>query len=255
MKVIERSPIGGEGSSKSFADRVKGIWQFGLSWDQDIQAQRGLISKLGKVLDNSYTMISNVTLPGYSLPVPLVLIGHTGVRTMYVSAGKGIFRIKGDNWYKLDEKNESYKPSRPNLVRRTMLMSRAIIEYLKENGYFLDENEAVLFFAQPGVYLDAPESPIRLLQSDGVDGYVGSLKEESTVLDATEMQHITEILTKSKPALPKRNEDLRSLTPPSETIGFGEFQLKVWQWIILFVLTILMLITVILTAVIIVNAV
>jgi hypothetical protein len=255
MKVIERSPIGGEGSSKSFADRVKGIWQFGLSWDQDIQAQRVLISKLGRVLDNSYTMISNVTLPGYSLPVPLVLIGHTGVRTLYVSAVKGIFRIKGDNWYKLDEKNESYKPSRPNLVRRTMLMSRAIIEYLKENGYFLDEYEAVLFFAQPGIYIDAPESPVRLLQSDGVDGYTANLKEESTVLDAREIQHISEILTKSKPAKPKRNEDLRSLTPPSETIGFGEFQMKVWQWIILFVLAIIMLITVIVTAVIIVNAV
>ena len=255
MKVIERSPIGGEGSSKSFADRIKGIWQFGLSWDQDIQAQRVLIAKLGVVLDNSYTLISNVAIPGVSLPVPLVLIGQTGVQTLYVSADKGIFRIKGDNWYKLDEKKESYKPSRPNLVRRTMLMSRAITEYLKEKGYFLDEKEAVLYFSQPGVYIDAPESPVRLLQSDGVDGYTGSLKEESTVLDATEMQHITEILTKSKPALPKRNEDLRSLTPPSETIGFGEFQLKVWQWIILFVLTILMLITVIITAVIIVNAV
>jgi hypothetical protein len=200
-------------------------------------------------------MISNVALPGYSLPVPLILIGHTGVQTMYVSAVKGIFRIKGDNWYKLDEKNESYKLSRPNLVRRTMLMSRAIIEYLKEKGYFLDENEAVLFFAQPGVYIDAPESPVRLLQSDGVDGYTANLKEESTVLDAREIQHISEILTKSKPAKPKRNEDLRSLTPPSETIGFGEFQMKVWQWIILFVLAIIMLITVIVTAVIIVNAV
>jgi hypothetical protein len=255
MKVIERSPIGGEGSSKSFSDRVKGIWQFGLSWDQDIQAQRVLIAKLGQVLDNSYTMISNVAIPGVSLPIPLVLIGQTGVRILYVSAVKGIFRIKGNSWYKLDEKRESYKSSRPNLVRRTMLMSRAIIEYLKEKGYFLDEKEAVLFFAQPGVFVDAPESPVRLLQSDGVDGYAAGLKGESTVLDATEIQHITEILTKSKPAKPKSKKIAPSLTPPSETVGVGEFQLRVWQWIILFVLAITMLITVIVTAVIIVNAV
>ena len=60
MKVIERSPIGGEGGPRNMADRARGIWRFGLSWDQDIQAQRGLIASLAKVLDNSYTIISNV---------------------------------------------------------------------------------------------------------------------------------------------------------------------------------------------------
>lgn len=254
MKVIERSPIGGEGSSKSLADRVKGIWRFGLSWDQDVQAQRALIDKLGLVFDNSYTMISNVVIPGVALPVPLVLLGPTGVWILYVSAVTGIFQMKGDNWYKLDEKKEHYKPSRPNLVRRTMLMSRAISEYLKKMGYFLDENEAVLFLSHHGVYVDVAEPPVRLLQSDGIEDFASSAREGRMVLDATEIQHITGILTKSKPAKSKRNEDLRSLKPPSDTIGFGEFQLKVWQWIILFVLTIFMLITVIVTAVIIVSA-
>lgn len=255
MKVIERSPIGGEGSSKSITARVKGIWQFGFSWDQDVQAQRALTEKLRQVFDNTYTLISNVTVPGVTLPVPLVLIGKTGVWILYVTTVKGIFRIKGDNWYKLDEKNESYRSSRPNLVRRTLLMSRAIIEYLKEKGYFLDENEAVLFLSHPGVYVDAPESPVRLVQSEGIEGYTSSVKDGNMVLDATEIQHITEILTKARPAKTKRSGDLRSLTPPSEMVGFGEFKLKVWQWIILFVLTIFMLITVIITAVIIVSAV
>lgn len=254
MKVIERSPIGGDGGPKNAADRVKGIWKFGLSWDQDIQAQGVLIKGLGKVLDNSYTMISNVPLPGFSLPVPLVLVGQTGVRTLYASAAQGIFRVKGDNWYKLDEKNQRYQPSRPNLIRRTDLMSRAIIDYLRGQGYFLDETESVLFFAQPGVHIDAPESPVRLLQVDGVDRYAASLKEESTVLDAIEIQHISEILTKSKPARPKSNQSLASLKPPSESIGYGDFQLKIWQWLILFALATIMLITVIVTAVIIVNA-
>ncbi len=255
MKVIERSPIGGEGSAKSIADRVKGIWQFGLSWDQDVQAQKALIEELGQVFDNTYTLISNVAVPGVTLPIPLVLIGKTGVWVLYVSNEKGIFRIKGDNWYKLDEQKEAYKSSRPNLVRRTLLMSRLIIEYLKEKGYFLDENEAALYLSHPGVYVDAPESPVRLLQSVGIESYASSVQEGKIVLDATEIQHITGILTKSKPGKPKRSEDLRSLSPPSETVGFGEFQLKVWQWIILFVLSILMLITVIITAVIIVSAV
>ena len=88
MKVIERSPIGGDGGSNSIIDRIKGIWQFGLSWNRDIQAQSELISHLGSALDNTYTMIRNVALPGSSLPVPLVLIGETGVRTFYASGVK-----------------------------------------------------------------------------------------------------------------------------------------------------------------------
>ena len=204
MKVIERSPIGGEGSSKNIVDRVKGIWQFGLSWDQDVQAQRALIEKLRPLFDNTYTLVSNVTVPGVTLPIPLVLIGKTGVWILYVSTLKGIFRIKGDNWYKLDEKEESYRSSRPNLVRRTLLMSRAILEYLRDKGYFLDENEAVLYLSDSGIYVDAPESPVRLLQSDGIDGYALSVKEGDMVLDATEIQHITGILTKASPAKPRR---------------------------------------------------
>ena len=63
MKVIERSPIGGDGGPNSITDRIKGIWQFGLSWDRDLQAQSELTRLLGSALDNTYTMICNVALP------------------------------------------------------------------------------------------------------------------------------------------------------------------------------------------------
>jgi hypothetical protein len=253
MKVIERSPIGGEGGSAGITDRLKGIWQFGFSWDQDIQAQQVLIARLGRILDNSYTIISNVAIPESSLPVPLVLVGPVGVWTFYVTAVKGIFRVKGENWYRLDDKSQHYKPSRPNLIRRSALMSRAINDYLQEKGFYLDETQPVLFFAQPGIHVDAPEPPVRLLYSDGVDRFTANLLEEKTVLDSGEIKRVTEILTKSKPAKPKKGENLTSLKPPQELIGVGEFMLKPWQWIVLFILAILMLITVIITAYIMLN--
>lgn len=254
MKVIERSPIGGDGGPNSITDRIKGTWQFGLSWDRDLQAQSELIRHLGSALDNTYTMIRNVALPGFSLPVPLVLIGRTGVRTFYASGVNGIFRVKGDNWYHLAEEERRYKLDRPNLVRRTELMSRAIIDYLEKNTIYLDEAEAVLFFSQPGVHVDAPESAIRMLQIDGVIRYAATLKDEKTVLDAMEIHHIIDILTKSKSARRTAGKNLSSLKIPSDMVGYGDFQLKIWQWIILFVLAIIMLITVIVSAVIIVGA-
>jgi hypothetical protein len=253
MKVIERSPIGGEGDQTSLGDRAKGIWQFGLSWDQDIQAQQVLIKDLGKSFGNSYTVISNVAIPDFSLPVPLVLVGPIGVRTFYVSAAKGIFRLKEDNWYMLDDKSQHYKLSRPNLVRRTELMSRAITDYLKLEGYYFEKKKAVLFFSQPGIHIDAPQSSVHMLFSDGVDRFAASLLQEETILDSSELRHITGILTKSKPAKPKKNDNLRSLKPPQELIGVGQFMFKPWQWIVIFVLAILMLIAIILTAYVLVN--
>jgi hypothetical protein len=181
------------------------------------------------------------------------LIGQTGLRTFCVSADKGIFSLKGEQWYKLDEQKQQYRPSRPNLVRRTAMMSRAIIEHLKEKGIYLDESEATLFFTQPGIHIDAPESPVRLLQSDGIERFTASLINEDIVLDSMELQRITDILIKSKPKQTKGEQQLPSRSTLSKYIGFGDFQLKVWQWIILFFLAIFMLITVILTAVIILN--
>jgi hypothetical protein len=93
-----------------------------------------------------------------------------------------------------------------------------------------------------------------MLQIDGVNRYAASLKEEKTVLDAMEIHHIIDVLTKSKSARGKTEQNISSLKIPSDMVGYGDFQLKIWQWILLFVLAILMLITVIVSAVIIVGA-
>ncbi len=253
MKLIERSLIGAQSSSVPVLDRIMGIWKFGFAWDRDTQAQKILVEYLGEVLNDSYTLITNVSLPDYSLPIPLVLVGKTGLRTIYVTGEGGIFSLKNSQWYKLDEKKQRYRPSGPHLIRRTALMSRSVIEYLQENGIYLDEQEATLFFAQPGVFIDAPESPVYLLQIDSVDRFAADLVNERITLDALEIQRIIEILTQSKPKAPEKSQPLPSKSSLEKYVGIGEYQMKVWQLLILFVLAIFMLITVILTAVVILS--
>jgi hypothetical protein len=48
-------------------------------------------------------------------------------------------------------------------------------------------------------------------------------------------------------------QDLPSRSTLSSSVGLGDLSLKAWQWLILFVLAVFMLITVIVTAVIILN--
>ena len=254
MKLIQRSPSGTRGSSIPFLDRIKGIWTFGLAWDRDTQAQQVLIQQLGSMLDNTFTLISNVPVPGFSIPVPLVLISKTGLHTFCVSAETGIFSLKNGKWYKLDEQKEQYRPSRPNLVRRAALMSRAIVEYLQEKGIYVDESEATLYFTKPGVHIDEFESPVNLVQSDGIERYVANLRSEDVVLDTMEMQRITDILIESQPRAKTKAPVVPSRSKLSTWVGIGDFQMKVWQLLILFVLAILMLIVVILTTFVIINS-
>ena len=54
MKVIERSPIGGEVRPPSLADRIRGIWKFGLSWDKDIQ---DLTETVQRLLNDRYASL------------------------------------------------------------------------------------------------------------------------------------------------------------------------------------------------------
>lgn len=253
MKVIERSPVSGASGQPSFGDRIRGIWQFGLSWDQDLQAQQVLLRRLGKVLDNTYTAICNVALPEFALPVPVVLIGPTGVRTFYVSAAKGIFQIRDDQWYALDNRSKHYKPSRPNLPRRAELMSRAVIDYLKENGYYVEEKEAVLFFANPGIHVESNHTSVHLLYSDGAERFAASLLQEKTILDSFELQRIPDILMESKPAVKETDENMRSIMPPQQLVGVGDIRMRPWQWLVIFVLAVLMLIIIILSAYIVIN--
>lgn len=253
MKLIERSAIGSQDSSLPLIDRVRGIWKYGLAWDRDVQAQQVLIKHLAKLLDNSYTLITNIPVPGFSIPVPVVLIGPTGLRTIYVSGDKGIFSFKENQWYKLDEQKEKYRASRPNLIRRTAMMSRAIINYLQQNGVYVEEEQPTLFFAQPGVYVEAPESPVHLLHDDGVDRFVTDFVEGDILLDTMELGRITDLLISSQPDEAAEQKQLPSRSSLEKYIGYGGFQLKVWQWLILFVLAILMLITLIITAIFIIN--
>jgi hypothetical protein len=247
MKVIERSPVGREDGPAGLDDRIRGVWQYGLSWDQDIQAQQLLIEHLASVFDNSYTAISNVAVPEFSYPVPLVIVGPIGIRIFYISAGKGIYKFREEKWYLLDEKSGHYRLSRPNIIRRTELLSRATFEYLRENGLFLEETEPVVFFSQAGIHVDADDPPVRLLLVDGVNRYLAKVLEEKPILEAREIQRIIELLTTSQPAKPEKEERIRSLVPEQDVVGVGEFRMKPWQWVVVFLLAIFMLISIIIT--------
>jgi len=118
MKVIDPSLTQTKSTSIPFADRL--IKKIGSGFDSDIEqkGQEALINHLSMLLDNKYTLLRNVSLPRLEVKIPLVLVGTTGIRVIYASAIKGIFRAKNETWSVMGGMSQHFQTAKPNLVQR-----------------------------------------------------------------------------------------------------------------------------------------
>ena len=233
MKVIDRSTYRDEDGSIALNERMRGTWQFGLAWNKEIQAQEKLIDHLHAHLDNQYTLIRDVFLPKLEIPIPLVLIGSTGVRIFYASALQGIYRARESSWFVLDMRSRQYQPSKPNLIKRTALMSFAILNFLNSKGYPLEVVEPILFFSDPNIHVDAKQPAVRIVLTDGVDRFIEKFSQSPQQLDSPLVKRISDTFA-----------DLQfdpGGQEPQEKLAVGDFELYRWQWLVLVILVILLL--------------
>lgn len=221
-----------EEGPQGFLDRISNMWKYGLSWEQDRQAQDELIAELRKRLDNKYILVTEVTLPGLEIPIPMVLVGSTGIQVIYTSALKGIFRAKNDTWSVMDNRSQRFKPAQPNLIARTLLMTRAIETYLSGQGFSAAEAESVLFLSQPGIHVDTIRPAVRVVQADGLDRYVSGILQNPQELDQSEVSQIAETL--AEPAFdPSESMPSAASSPWEMSFSLAGLTLPRWQWLTL----------------------
>ena len=233
MRVIDKSPYRDENGSIGLNDRMRGIWKFGLAWNKETQAQDVLSDRLQVQLDNNYTLIRDVVLPGLNIPIPMVLVGPTGIRIFYTSGVKGIFHAKETSWFEMDNRSRNYRPAQPNLIKRTALMSRALLAFLTSKGYQVEKIEPVLYFSDPSVHVDAKHPVARIVLTDGADRYIENFSMDVQHLDIADVMRISDTLTEIK---------LDPETPLAQKkFSIGSIQLFRWQWLVLAVLIILLL--------------
>jgi hypothetical protein len=240
LKLYENSPFSGQKGAITIGDRLKGIWRFGLSWDRDFKAQQVFVNHLNNTLDNKFILLRNVILPGLPMPVPLILIGPPGVKAIYASAVKGVFRAKGDKWLALDAHHKRYVAVQPNLVKRAFLISQAVRDYLYQRDIMLPGVEAVNFFSDPGLHIEPVQPTTRIVQRDGIESFVTGILQSPVIMSSTDGQVIAEMLLNSSSLKPQATTSSESPKSTTKARSTGQTGLKSWQW---FVLGILLLIT------------
>jgi hypothetical protein len=199
MKVIDKSTTGNARGRKGAASAGKAgqlLGRLGLVSDRqrERQSQDTVMAALSKALNNQYVLLREVTLEGLDIPIPLVLIGPPGVRVIYASAARGVFRARGEGWEKMREGSRNYTIQRPNLVTRTVLMARAVLAYLNNQGQSLPEVEPVLVFTQPGVHVESVRPVVRVVLMDALDRFITGFVQSRPILSPEQVQDVVKLL-------------------------------------------------------------
>jgi hypothetical protein len=200
MKIIDQTPFFSADGKISMVDKAKATMKLGATWIQETQAQAAIIPLLDRGLEKKYTLLRNVKLAGLEMSIPLILVGPAGIYAMYVTALRGMYRAKGDQWGTIS--GDDLKPASVNLLTRTARMARAVQVYFQRQGHELANMvEAVLLCADPGMHVDSVRPIIRVVQYDAIDRFALTVSQARAVMDSMTVQDIVDrILTPRSPA-------------------------------------------------------
>lgn len=194
MKVIDNPNTESRDSSSSQLGGVLSSLKFGHSWAEDMKAQETVIAAFGRMLDNSYMMLRNVTLDGLEIPIPLVLVGPPGLSVIYPSASRGIFRASEETWEKLQDRQKGFKLAQPNIINRVRLMAQAVSAFLADRDCSSLEVEPVIMFTDPGTHVETNHPAARIVHSDGLDRFIAGLFQSRTMLSKPDINKIANLL-------------------------------------------------------------
>lgn len=186
MKIFDFSPIPYSGGSLSLDQRVRGMLKFGFSWITEMKSQEIVIQSLERFLNNKFTLLRNVPLPGVGITIPFLLIGPHGISVICNSVVKGLFRVNGDSWEGLDNRSHKFLPVTPNLITRTSLMTRAVIYFLKDRGYEIDA-QGILVFTNPGMNVETERPNVRILQVDAIERFGARLAQSQPLIPSEDV--------------------------------------------------------------------
>ncbi|HIE58291.1 MAG TPA: hypothetical protein EYP88_08685 [Anaerolineales bacterium] len=202
MRIKDFSTIKTKSGKLSFADQIKGSFQYGFSWPADIAAQEDFISILEKDADQRFSLLRNYPLKEVDVRVPLILIGPPGVLVISFCRKRGLYRARENQW--LEMSGKKFKPAKENLIRRTQLYARAVQKVLQEIGHPDVNVDGLLAGMHPGITIDSQNPAVRALQLDALRYWSTRFTQEPPALSSEKIYQIVadliELATKDEKA-------------------------------------------------------
>lgn len=231
MNVIERSEFRAQDGSISIEQRLQATLRFGLSWYADMQGQDFVTQRLRRSLGKDHILIRNLTLPGTTTVLPLILLGPQGVQVLLATSVRGVFRADETEWLKFDATARIFRRSQPNLSVEVTAQAHALFEFLKDRGYTLPDVEAVLMFTNPRTHVDLAQPSIRIVLADAIDHFAANLLQFPEIMSKGDIDLLLAALLAAPPAPPPVEEALpgprraapaAGIPPPKQPSGPGQ---------------------------------
>ncbi len=201
MKIIDKTPLQNEKGEIGPLQRIQGTLEYGLSWYSEMEAQKTVVAQLDQVLEKGFTLIRNITLGKSRITEPLVLIGPPGIYVLYVTPESGLYEAKGDEW-NVVKSGHSY-PASSNLMSRVARLARALQVFLDRQGITLPGPvEPVLIAASPAMHVDSLRPMVRVVLSDAVRQFAGSLLQARPVLKSEMVYELADRIITPRPKAP-----------------------------------------------------
>ncbi|MDX1437104.1 MAG: hypothetical protein R3335_09850 [Anaerolineales bacterium] len=175
-------------------ERMRATIKYGSNWYTDIQSQELVIDRLQSALDDDFILLRNFHLPGLEVPIPVTLVGPSGIQVIYTSSVKGIYQAKGELWLAMGSGARRFREAKPNLINRCILLAQAVSRHLERFDYGSTSVDAVNVFTDPGIHVDTKKPATRIVMIDALDRYIAKLSTEASVLSVETVQKVVDVL-------------------------------------------------------------
>ena len=214
MKVIDKTPLQNEQGVIGPLQRLQGTLEYGLSWYPELEGQKAVMAQLELILEKGFILIRNITLGISKITEPLVLIGPPGIYVIYVTPISGVYEAKGDQW-NVVKSGHSY-PAGSNLMSIVARLARALPVFLDRQGVNLPGAvEPVLMSSSPAAHIDSLRPMVRVVMSDAVKQFAGSLLQLRPILRPDQVSDIADRVVTPRPKPPP--------APEPEELVAGEY--------------------------------
>ena len=216
MKIIDKTPLQDESGNINLFARIQGTLKYGFNWYPELEAQKVVIGQLDKLLEKGYVLIRNFPLPDSPILIPMILIGQGSISVILATPIKGHFEAIGSEWNRLIN-NGSPVPERRNLLDLIAKLTRAFQRYLEKNNIHVDVPiEPILIASNPGAQIDSLRPIARVLRSDAIKTFAGSLLQERPIMRPEHVYALADRIIDPKPLADESvNDSLADGTPAS----------------------------------------
>jgi hypothetical protein len=162
---------------------------------KEMRTQESAIQRLGRILDNRYTVLRNLILPTTGTPDVFLIVGPAGLWVIHASALRGLFRAVGDQWEVMDSSGKNYRPARPNLIQQVLTARDAVAGQVNQLGIALTAPEAAILFVDAGAHVDMQHPAVKVVQTDAVERFAAGLLKPDAYIDPEKLRQVVDGLT------------------------------------------------------------